>query len=145
MNAFPRVVDAVREAGGDPGEGGIRYRIEGRVRRQDDRPALRVRVEAEFVLACQRCLGFLPVRVASERELVFVPQASLGDIADEEDEADFLPDHERLELSAAVEDEVLLSLPMVPVHDDVSCRPVVGTVETIGPIGLRLIDALDKH
>jgi uncharacterized protein len=92
---------------------------EGRVRVRADFgvtgrwPVAKLAVAGEVVLACQRCLGTMRRRVASETNLVFA-----------EESADSLPDGyepaegdpRRLDLAALVEDELLLSLPVVPQH-----------------------------
>lgn len=76
-------------------------------------PTAALTVRAEVVLVCQRCLG--PVRHAleSEAHLAFAP----------EDTPDLPVDHEaiggdprRVDLAALVEDELLLSLPLIPQH-----------------------------
>lgn len=70
-------------------------------------------VEAEVVLTCQRCLGPVSRRLESASPLVFAP----------EDTPELPPDHEaigvdplRLDLAALVEDELILSLPLIAQH-----------------------------
>ena len=73
----------------------------------------RLTVEAEVALTCQRCLGQVRRRLKSASQLVFAP----------EETPELPPDHEaiggdplRLDLAALVEDELILSLPLIPLH-----------------------------
>ncbi len=70
-------------------------------------------VEAGVVLTCQRCLGPVHRRLESTSRLVFAP----------EETPELPPDHEaiggdpqNLDLAALVEDELLLSLPLIVQH-----------------------------
>jgi len=103
-------------------EGTIRFRLRGE--QSAGRPALRLHVDAELSLVCQRCLEayMQPVHVESvmpvardERELALWEQddplidAQLAD--------------PRLDVRTLVEDEILLSLPIMPRHTDGDCTP----------------------
>jgi uncharacterized protein len=84
------------------------------------RTTVEVEVEGVAVLECQRCLKpcETPLR---ESEQVMVA-------ASDDDEAaggyePFIGDVESLSLSALIEEQVLLGLPLVPMHDDpAQCR-----------------------
>ena len=79
-------------------------------------PVLTVRATGELVLQCQRCLGPLRRNLALDCELTVVSaEEELVRIADPFDSVVTGPDG--LELSAAIEDELLAVLPMVPRHD----------------------------
>ncbi len=77
-------------------------------------PAALLAVQADVVLTCQRCLGPVRRRLESSSQLVFA-----------EEGAPELPDgHEAVggdprkqDLAALVEDELLLALPLIPVHE----------------------------
>jgi uncharacterized protein len=71
--------------------------------------------------------------VDSRRELVFVDADSLGDMSEEEPDADYLDAREHAQLATVVEDEVLLSLPMVPRHDGLNCAAAKGGQEHESP------------
>ncbi len=65
------------------------------------------------MLTCQRCLGPVPPKLKSVAHLVFAP----------EETPELPPDHEaiggdpqKLDLAALVEDELLLSLPLIAQH-----------------------------
>lgn len=108
-------------------DGSVGYRLEGVVRR-DGKPSLQLHAEASLWMVCQRCLGPVEVEVDAERELVFVPEATLGDVAEEEPDSDYLPLVGRMNPTELVEDELLLTLPLAPKHSDGDCA-AVGSVD----------------
>jgi uncharacterized protein len=82
--------------------------------RFDGRSIVAVRVEGEVVLACQRCLR--PCACAVDES------ASLAIVARDTDEVPggyepLLGDAERLSIAELVEEQVLLGLPLVPMHE----------------------------
>jgi uncharacterized protein len=103
--------------------GSVEFNAVGHVRK-DGRPAITLGVWAVVPVTCQRCLGTIEHAVASQRELVFVEASALGDISDEEPDADYIDMRERLPLASMIEDEVLLSLPMVARHPGLECQVV---------------------
>lgn len=85
------------------------------------RPRLSCKVKAEVEMLCQRCLK--PVRVAVDSDRLLYLAASEADadrlesaLADEDIEV--IVAGQSLDLAGVVEDEVLLSLPIVPMHAD---------------------------
>ncbi len=104
---FARLRDRLAEPGGTAAAT-AEFGLQGRW------PVARLAVTADVVLTCQRCLGNLRRRLASQAQLVF---------ADED--APELPDgHEavggdprKLDLAALVEDELLLALPIIQQHE----------------------------
>ncbi len=119
INAFARLAEALPEC-----RGTIMYQVRGFV---DSERHSYVDVEVETVLAlvCQRCLGSLRWPLKLGRRLY---------LAHDEKEAERLeadvalvPDAEVLvadaavDLAALVEDEVLLSLPLIPRHEEGQC------------------------
>lgn len=89
-------------------------------RLRDGLPAAEMEVEAAVVLTCQRCLGPVRRNVKSVAHLVFAPAET----------PELPPDHEavggdpqKLDLAALVEDELLLSLPLIARHaPDEACE-----------------------
>jgi uncharacterized protein len=77
-------------------------------------PAVRLAVNAEVVLTCQRCLGPVRRTLASESELVFASEGTQGLPEGSETVSG---DPHRLDFAALVEDELLLALPIIPQHD----------------------------
>src|SRR5262245_50113490 len=76
-------------------------------------PAMVLEVRADVVLTCQRCLGPLRRKLASESKLVFADEGSAELLEGYEAAGG---DPEALDLAALVEDELLLALPIIPQH-----------------------------
>lgn len=95
----------------------VKYRVEGELR--DDKAFLVLQLEAEVVLSCQRCLGDVTCPVESQAQFLLVCE---GDELPDEDltEDDFDPIHanRNLDVLVLVEDELLLSLPLAPMHEE---------------------------
>ena len=87
------------------------------------RPRLHCNVKADVEMQCQRCLKPVNVSVESDRLLYLAASEAEAErletaLADEDIEV--LVTGQTLDLAGVVEDEVLLSLPIVPMHDDCS-------------------------
>lgn len=88
-----------------------------------ERPAIELDVGAEVTVACQRCLGPMAVRVASQRTVVFQSGADEFAPMDDEDESeDIVPEVQQLDVRQLVEEELLLSLPISPRHEEGNCE-----------------------
>jgi uncharacterized protein len=74
-----------------------------------------VEVEGVAVLECQRCLEPCETQLR-ESELVMVAASDADEVAGGYEP--FIGDVESLTLSALIEEQVLLGLPLVPMHDD---------------------------
>lgn len=77
---------------------------------------LHLRARTSLQVVCQRCLGPLPVDVEAERSFLFVPGEDQAAELDAECEDDVLALTRSLDLKELLEDELLLSLPLVPRH-----------------------------
>jgi len=81
-----------------------------------------LQVQGELVLVCQRCLGALRHHVDTTVHFVIVPNEGMMPAPEEEqDDADYLVADPKLDVIALVEDEVLLGLPMVALHEAAEC------------------------
>lgn len=70
-------------------------------------------------MTCQRCLDPVPVPLSAARSYRFVRDEAQAQQQDEESEEDVLAiPPEGLDLRALIEDELILSLPLVPKHQD---------------------------
>lgn len=86
-------------------------------------PRLHLHWKAEFVLACQRCLSPMAWRVDEVRIFVLYPdEASLPDLEDEPEELESLVAQGEMDALALLAEEVLLALPMMPLHDTEACH-----------------------
>lgn len=68
-------------------------------------------------LQCQRCLGPVPCTLDARRDFLFVHGEDTAAELDADSEDDVLALTRALDLQMLIEDELLLSLPLVPRHD----------------------------
>jgi uncharacterized protein len=119
MSALARLAEVavVADAPGD----GVSWQLQGERRTRlggDDETWLHVEADATVTMQCQRCLQPVPVRIAVDRWLRFVPGGEAEAAAlDTDSEDDVLPLQRAVDAQALVEDELLLELPLVPRHD----------------------------
>jgi uncharacterized protein len=114
--AMQRLRDIVSETSGT-----VHYRVEGSIDAR--KPVVNVTVEARLPLTCQRCLG--PVEYDLRRTSRFILADSnqeLPDIADEDPETETLPADMLADIEDLVEQEVLLGLPIAPMHFKGGCE-----------------------
>jgi len=86
------------------------------------RPILKLAIHGMLHLQCQRCLGALEhaLQVLNTLLLVTAGESAAGGL-DEED-AEWVEASGNLDVAALVEDEIILSLPYAPRHEEGSCR-----------------------
>jgi uncharacterized protein len=120
----------------------VAFKVEG-LPQLRGKPALRVKVVADLVLKCQRCLGPVEFRADTTRQLELVPtNAALTDLAEEPDDIEQIHADPALDVLTLIEDELLLGLPMIVAHPQGTCSLPV----TEGMEGRRnsLFEALSK-
>ena len=78
---------------------------------------LHLAAETKIALQCQRCLAPVDVVLAIERKFLFVHGEDAAAQLDASREDDVLALTRALDLRELVEDELLLALPLVPLHD----------------------------
>jgi len=123
--ALARLQDALFDQ-----SGAIAYKLAGRVD-QEGKPSLHLALGGELVLRCQRCLGPVRFRLDAVRTFLLVPaDQALSDPADEADDTEQLHADPKLDVIALVEDEVILDLPMVTVHEEGACVAPSPKLET---------------
>lgn len=84
-----------------------------------------VQVEGVVVLTCQRCLKPCEAALEDNEPVMVVPTEAEADKVPEGYEP-FVGDPESLSLTALIEEQVLLGLPLVPMHEDPAlCRKSV--------------------
>jgi uncharacterized protein len=93
------------------------------VRGAPPQPWLHLSAQTSLNLQCQRCLQPMAVPLDVSRSFCFVHGETTAAELDAETEDDVLALTRALDLRELVEDELLLSLPLVPRHD--SCAPPV--------------------
>jgi uncharacterized protein len=115
--------------GGEKGEVAVRLRLH---RDAQGFIVLEGRLATQVALVCQRCLEPVIVDVDADLRLWLLRDESEADRLP--DDADYLTlDEEgRLALGDALEDELILALPLVPRHDD--CEAFLVTGEASGVV-----------
>ncbi len=78
---------------------------------------LHITAEACVPLTCQRCLTRMDADLYADRWFRFVADEATAEAQDDDAEEDLLVTSHTFDVQALVEDELLMSLPMVPVHD----------------------------
>ncbi len=121
---LPRLSDSLR-----PDDVAVQYQLAGIM--SSGRPALRLRVEAAVWLTCQRCLAPYPEVLCLDTVL---PVARNEDELERWENLDPMLDalvaDPELDIATLVEDEILLSIPVVPMHAEGECG-----LDGISPMG----------
>lgn len=88
-------------------------------------PWLRLQAQATLPLECQRCLTPADTLLEVDREFRFVPDEATAEAEDEDSEEDLLVLSRAFDLRELIEDELLLALPLVPMHEACPTAPTV--------------------
>jgi uncharacterized protein len=89
---------------------------------------LHLQADTQLPLVCQRCLLPVDVPVAVDRSFRFVPDEATAAAQDDEAEEDLLVLSRSFDLLELIEDELLMELPVAPMHE-VCPEPVKMSVE----------------
>jgi uncharacterized protein len=104
----------------DGSVGEVAWSVRGLWKQPVGRPAeMRIHLVAQATvhLTCQRCLQPMPLALDLDRTIRFVPGEDEAAQLDEELEEDVLALPRTLDLQSLVEDELILALPIVPMHE----------------------------
>jgi uncharacterized protein len=91
---------------------------------------LHLKVDALVPLTCQRCLLPVDMAIAVDQSYRFVDSEELAELQDARAEEDVLALGPEFSLTDLIEDEVLMALPLIPLHDP--C-PVPVKLEAVDP------------
>lgn len=97
----------------------------------DRRPRMRLSISGELQVRCQRCLASMvwPLELDARFELVR-PGQPIADDELEEDEFDAIEATPDMDVTALVEDEIVLAVPIAPRHENCEApRPDGGAVK----------------
>jgi uncharacterized protein len=123
VEELPRLSDSLR-----PDDVAVQYRLDGVL--ASGRPALRLKVEAKVWLTCQLCMSLYPEMLSLDTVLpVARNEAELARWEALDPMLDALVADPGLDVAVLVEDEILLAIPLVPMHPEGEC----------GPAGLALV------
>lgn len=105
----------------------------------DDDVWLHLQAQAVVPLTCQRCMGVVQEPVAVDQWYRFVASEDIAMAEDDQSEEDLLVMEPQFDLLAVLEDELLMALPLVPMHEEcpVAPRLQAGDIEEPGGGGER--------
>ena len=92
---------------------------------------LHLQATAILPLTCQRCMGLMDASLAVDQWYRFVATEEIAMAEDDQCEEDLLVMVPQFDLLAVLEDELLMALPLVPMHVQCPVAPVlsVGEIE----------------
>lgn len=120
LPGFARLVDSAHAETRPTEADEVAWQAEGELRPVRGGPPeiwLHVQAQAELFLECQRCLRPVGASLAARRSFRFVADEATAAEIDAACEDDVLALTRALNLHELVEDELILALPLVPMHD----------------------------
>jgi len=117
---FARLQDSLMQTPGDMAPPAVRWTATGALRSLPGgatQPWLQLDARSQATLQCQRCLQPVTVGLDIDRWFRFVGDEAEAARLDEASEEDVLVASSRLNLLELLEDELILALPLVPMHE----------------------------
>ncbi|MFI5444736.1 YceD family protein [Polaromonas sp. UC242_47] len=90
---------------------------------------LHLQAKAVLPLTCQRCMGAVPTTVEVDQWYRFVADEDIAMAEDDQSEEDLLVMTPQFDVLEVLEDELLMALPLVPMHDTCPENPVFSAGE----------------
>lgn len=91
----------------------------------EDQIWLHLTANTAVPLACQRCMAALDVNLMVDQWFRFVATEDIAMAEDDQSEEDLLVMEPYLDLLALLEDELLMAVPLVPMHEECPVTPVL--------------------
>lgn len=121
LTRFERLVAEAHAEDGQPALGSVTWQARGEIRAGASGGAqaawLHLQADASIPLTCQRCLGPVDTPLKVDRWFRFVNDEATAAAEDDDCEEDLLALEPRPRLHDVLEDELLMELPLVPLHD----------------------------
>ena len=92
---------------------------------------LHLEAEATVPLTCQRCMGVVVTPVNVDQWYRFVATEQIAMAEDDESEEDLLVMEPQFDLLAVLEDELLMALPLVPMHEVCPVTPQLSVGDSV--------------
>ena len=115
---WPRL--AVEQHDQELAAGPVLWQVQGRLLEQAggaDQIWLDLQASVQLPMQCQRCLTPVLQEVSAERSFRFVADEATATALDDESEEDILVISRDFDALALVEDELIMALPLVPLHE----------------------------
>lgn len=122
LDSFERLTGLVSDTAGEVQVSLAFYRDE------QELPVMRMRLDAEVGMQCQRCLDQARLSLAGEHSFAFIRPGDDASLLPQDYDVIELAD-EPLDVRALAEEELLLALPIVPMHPEGQCNHPQGYVE----------------
>ncbi|MEY4536066.1 MAG: hypothetical protein RL171_217 [Pseudomonadota bacterium] len=90
---------------------------------------LHLSAQTHLPQTCQRCLGEVSTYLEFDRSYRFVADEATAEAEDDECEEDLLAISREFNLSELIEDELLMALPQVPMHDVCPVQPKMAAID----------------
>lgn len=105
----------------------------------DDEVWLHLQAQADVPLTCQRCMGAVVTPVQVDQWYRFVANEDIAMAEDDQSEEDLLVMEPQFDLLAVLEDELLMALPLVPMHGECPVAPKLqaGEADVAGESGQK--------
>jgi uncharacterized protein len=78
---------------------------------------MHLKAEIDLPMQCQRCMGAVQLAVNADASFRFVADEATAEAEDDESEEDLLVLTPELNIFELIEDELIMSVPLVPMHD----------------------------
>lgn len=113
-------------------QGTLHYTLSGKTGAKGE-SLLECSIDGKLVLQCQRCLEALeyPLHVVSTLRVV-KGLTQFDDVGDEDETVDSIPASAEMNVAALIEEEILLNLPISPLHAPEACREQKGAKSVNG-------------
>lgn len=135
LDDLPRVgLEAAARSADDGFEWAVKTFFDGVVG-GEPRLKMNLTLKGQIHLICQRCMQPCLVEIEESRQFVFLANEVLADAFPMEDDAlEPLVVSSQFDLLGTIEDEILLSLPLIPKHPEGVCEPAALGSEADDPL-----------
>jgi uncharacterized protein len=111
----------------------IRYTLMGYAKKMH-LPSLRLQVESKLPVLCQRCLEAMQIHLNLEFEYLISENNPNG--MEENDEIDWLELSQHMNLTELIEDELLIAMPIAPLHEADCIKATMQSGEKPNPFAI---------
>ncbi|OYY50439.1 MAG: hypothetical protein B7X95_05710 [Methylophilaceae bacterium 17-44-8] len=111
----------------------IKYQLVGQIQKYQ-LPSLHLYIDASLPMLCQRCLESMQIPIKLQFD--YVISAEMPESLDAIDDMDWVEASVDMDLQALIEDELLIALPIAPVHASLCKQLKFETGEKVNPFSV---------